>query len=428
MRELAAELGINLHTVHKAYQTLRDDGVLRLRLGRVPRVAPLRETPADRGEIEARITARLSELITEAFHLGLSQKDFRSLVDDLLKSDRGGRPMSALVRLHPRRGPTPPPLPCSSVRRPRFSARRRSPRMLPTRFGPGGVPVQWGSGWIVPLGVLFFGGLVGLLVGAALDDAWARHERRKRFNPLVVVDELILAGVLAVAVQHAQALSRRPPLMGPVPVWVWFAGGLAVLAAVVIEAVRPSENERPEPSRPGDSADRAAELVGELQAAQAADRPWLFWSVQKPRYLRLFPLFGCGLIALGILGPAPLPLRVVVLVGGATALVLMSGGIRTSVTPGGVAVRAGLLGLPILRLGARETMEAVAYAFNPLAEFAGYGYRLGVGRSAGVRAINLEGGTGVLLTTAKGRRYLIGTDRPEQMAAAVKAARRALQP
>jgi hypothetical protein len=43
-----------------------------------------------------------------------------------------------------------------------------------------------------------------------------------------------------------------------------------------------------------------------------------------------------------------------------------------------VAVRTGLLGLPILRLGARE--------------FAGYGYRLGVGRSAGVRAINLEPG------------------------------------
>jgi len=92
VRELASELGINLHTVHKAYQTLRDDGVLRLRPGRVPRVAPLRETPADRDEIDARITARLSELITEAFHLGLSQKEFRSLVDDLLKSDRGGRP------------------------------------------------------------------------------------------------------------------------------------------------------------------------------------------------------------------------------------------------------------------------------------------------------------------------------------------------
>jgi DNA-binding transcriptional regulator YhcF (GntR family) len=91
VRELASELGINLHTVHKAYQTLRDDGVILLRLGRVPRVAPLRRTPADHVEVEARISVRLSELITEAFHLGLSQKDFRSLVDDLLQTNRGGR-------------------------------------------------------------------------------------------------------------------------------------------------------------------------------------------------------------------------------------------------------------------------------------------------------------------------------------------------
>lgn len=90
VRELASELGINLHTVHKAYQTLRDDGVILLRLGRVPRVGPLRRTPADREEVEARINVRLSELITEAFHLGLSHKDFRSLVDDLLQPDRGG--------------------------------------------------------------------------------------------------------------------------------------------------------------------------------------------------------------------------------------------------------------------------------------------------------------------------------------------------
>lgn len=90
VRELASELGINLHTVHKAYQTLRDDGVILLRLGRVPRVAPLRRAPADRREVEARISVRLGELITEAFHLGLSQKDFRSLVDDLLQTDRGG--------------------------------------------------------------------------------------------------------------------------------------------------------------------------------------------------------------------------------------------------------------------------------------------------------------------------------------------------
>lgn len=298
---------------------------------------------------------------------------------------------------------------------------------VPTRFGPGGVPVQWGSGWIVPVGVLFFGGVVGLLVGAALDDTWARYEGRKRFNPLAVVDEVVLAGVLAIAVRYAQAVSRTPPQMGPVPVWVWIAGGLAILAALAIEAGRPSANEGPGATRPGGNAGRADELPDGLRAAHAGERPWLFWSVQKPRYTRLFPILGSGLIALAILGGAPLPLRVLVFLGGVAGLLLMSGGIRTSVTREGVAVRVGLLGLPLLRLRARDIREAAAYAFNPLAEFAGYGYRLGIGRSAGVRAINLEGGKGVLLTTVKGRRYLVGTDRPEQMAAAIDTARGVLR-
>ena len=100
-------------------------------------------------------------------------------------------------------------------------------------------------------------------------------------------------------------------------------------------------------------------IVTELRAAQAAGRPWLFWSVQKPRYVRLFPLFGGGLIALGILGDAPLPLRIVALVVGAAVLLLMSGGVRTAVTPGGVAVRVGLLGLPILRLDASASLDGL---------------------------------------------------------------------
>ena len=299
---------------------------------------------------------------------------------------------------------------------------------VPTRFGPGGVPVQWGNGWIVPVGVLLLGGVVGLLVGAALDEAWTRHEGRKRFNPLVVVDEIVLAGVLAIAVRHSQALSRTPPVLAPVPVWVWIAGGLAVLAAVAIEVVRQPGQRRPEPIPSAGNAGGEAELLERLRAARAAGRSWLHWSVQRPRYVRLFPLFGGGLIAHGILGDAPLPLRVLVLVVGAGVLLLMSGGVRTAVTPERVVVRVGALGLPILRFRARDIADVAAYTFNPLTEFGGYGYRLGFGRSAGIRAVNLEGGTGVLLTTAGGRRYLIGTDRPENVATAINAARGLLQP
>jgi len=83
VRELADVLGINLHTVHKAYQVLREQGIIYLRLGRRAKVAQVRTMPAGREEVDG-LAARLDGLITEAYHLGLSKAQFRKLVDDLL--------------------------------------------------------------------------------------------------------------------------------------------------------------------------------------------------------------------------------------------------------------------------------------------------------------------------------------------------------
>lgn len=86
VRELADSLDVNLHTVHRAYQKLRDQGIIRLRLGKRASVASLRETPANAEAVEDALVGRLNELITEAFHLGLKPDDFRRLVDDLLEN------------------------------------------------------------------------------------------------------------------------------------------------------------------------------------------------------------------------------------------------------------------------------------------------------------------------------------------------------
>jgi len=84
VRDLARDLGINLHTARHAYQLLREQGVLLLRLGSRARIAPLRKTPADRAEIESKVVPRLRELVTDAFHLGIAPKQFRQLVNEAI--------------------------------------------------------------------------------------------------------------------------------------------------------------------------------------------------------------------------------------------------------------------------------------------------------------------------------------------------------
>lgn len=90
VRELADSLDVNLHTVHRAYQKLREQGVIRMRLGQRAKIAPLRETPPDRESVESQLAGRLQELVTDAFHLGLSKADFLGLAEKLLGSERQG--------------------------------------------------------------------------------------------------------------------------------------------------------------------------------------------------------------------------------------------------------------------------------------------------------------------------------------------------
>jgi DNA-binding transcriptional regulator YhcF (GntR family) len=89
VRELAQALSINLHTARHAYQTLAQEGIVSLRLGRLARVAPLaREGNAEKA---AKIAGRLKELVSDALLSGLSPEDFKGLVDAALLS---GRPLS----------------------------------------------------------------------------------------------------------------------------------------------------------------------------------------------------------------------------------------------------------------------------------------------------------------------------------------------
>lgn len=80
-RDVAESLGVNLHTVLRAYQVLRDEGLVDMRRGR--------------GAVVTRAAADLTELMDDIVHLGarasalgMTPDALASLVRDSLKAKR----------------------------------------------------------------------------------------------------------------------------------------------------------------------------------------------------------------------------------------------------------------------------------------------------------------------------------------------------
>lgn len=83
VRDVAQNLGINLHTARSAYLKLRDQGIIDLRLGRKARIARPRTTAPDAtAEEETRLAVR--EYITDAVLKGLSPERIRTLFEEEL--------------------------------------------------------------------------------------------------------------------------------------------------------------------------------------------------------------------------------------------------------------------------------------------------------------------------------------------------------
>ncbi|MBN9607123.1 MAG: GntR family transcriptional regulator [Actinomycetales bacterium] len=72
-RELAASLDINLHTVLKAYQLLRDEGLLEMRRGRGAIVTA-------EGRIDPELVRGVRELVASARRLGVAPATLVALV------------------------------------------------------------------------------------------------------------------------------------------------------------------------------------------------------------------------------------------------------------------------------------------------------------------------------------------------------------
>ena len=81
VREFSAEIGINLLTVAKVYQMLEREGFVETRRGLGTYVS--HQLPAIKMEARRRqIGPALEQLVTEAMHLGLSEKEIQNLLTE----------------------------------------------------------------------------------------------------------------------------------------------------------------------------------------------------------------------------------------------------------------------------------------------------------------------------------------------------------
>ena len=95
--------------------------------------------------------------------------------------------------------------------------------------------------------------------------------------------------------------------------------------------------------------------------------------------------------------------------------------LKTEVSADGVVY----VGFHPMRRGRRaiavhQIARAEAVTYKPIGEFGGYGVRVGAG---GSRAYNVAGNRGVRLHLSNGKTVLVGSQRPEKLAAAIEAAR-----
>ncbi|GHT79371.1 GntR family transcriptional regulator [Actinomycetota bacterium] len=81
VRQLAVDLGINLHTVNKAYKVLEDEGYLKI-YGR--RGAVITDQPSYDANYLAQLESSLTRLFIEAQSHGISTELFEQTVDDAI--------------------------------------------------------------------------------------------------------------------------------------------------------------------------------------------------------------------------------------------------------------------------------------------------------------------------------------------------------
>ena len=281
------------------------------------------------------------------------------------------------------------------------------PDRAPVHFGIDGTADNWGSPMAVALFVLL---LCALFIALAvfMCELWAREEQRKTFNPLSLVDDITVGAMAAMGIEYLHMVVGGGDTF-PLP-WstILLFSGSATTAAVLLERLRPYQHYEHQLDRE-DTRGFRLELEGHIASGQ----PIVYWESQNPAWMTLiFVLVPATMYtgAVSTLTSEECWVSILLFIVG-TLMLLLIGGIRTTVTRERVTVRLGTPGVRVLSLPTGDVTSVELRDFAPLKDFGGYGIR----QNRKMKAYYLRGRTGVLLTTRDGRHHLIGSDKPERL-------------
>jgi len=288
------------------------------------------------------------------------------------------------------------------------------PDSAPTHFDINGKPDAYGSPWTSSL--LLLGLSTGFLILSAwLDELWARQEKKKTFNWISLFDELAIGDMCAIQIAYMNMLRSSGQVFSFPWVEILLACGLATGLAVLLELIRP--HRRYEKVYAETDISVIQEKIARImQSGQLLD----YRESQNPAYAGVLAVIvPAGMFAAAAFSWPVLPWLSIILILIGFGFITTYGGFRIRVTRDVVTVKLGIMGINLLKLKTADITAVELHNFAPLHDFGGYGIRF----NSEMQAYFLKGDRGVLLSAAGGKKYLFGSDHPEQLAAVIDAAR-----
>jgi len=284
------------------------------------------------------------------------------------------------------------------------------PDPAPVHFDLSGQPNAYGSPWTGS--ALLLGLSSGFLILSTwLDELWARQEKKKTFNWMSLFDEFAIGSMCGVQVAYVNILASPQPVF-PLP-WVAMvtACGLGTGLAVILEILRPYRHYERKLI-----IEDTGRISDEITRIIKSGQPLAYRESQNPPYAgALAVIVPLILIVAAIFTWTALTWLSVILVVIALGMISTYGGFRTQVTRDFIIVKIGVLGIKLLQLKTSDIAAVEVHSFSPLRDFGGYGIRF----NREMQAYYLQGDRGVKITARDGKKYLIGSDHPEHLAAVI---------